>query len=371
MRLDWSKEAIEEYLDTCLKKKKLTDYDYAIINFYDDYLDFHKMKGIYDKQFKDKSKILKKTTIKDILKEIENLVDDYRYLLQVLPKGVSEAFYTQIQELKNLYFYSTELDIKNPRITNQLLCDQSYQVFGSLSSELTKYLDIMYEKRLIKREAGAKKWYQDSCCNYDILNQLGFCYITNDQDSTIESVFNHELAHGITAITNSKVFSTFIYEFPSIYISLYTDMEMYKKTKNSDYLKSYYNYIVYFQKIIINFSILDTISKCGKITKNNIEDMLYKVLTYEITDFKQFSDYILSTNVNLDFVYLYGASCSLHLLEQDLDFAKQAYTNFCLNKYEGIRKFNKNIGINIKDVSYLSDVFNRNSCNIKEMVRKK
>ena len=89
MRLDWSKEAIEEYLDTCLKKKKLTDYDYAIINFYDDYLDFHKMKGIYDKQFKDKSKILKKTTIKDILKEIENLVDDYRYLLQVLPKGVS------------------------------------------------------------------------------------------------------------------------------------------------------------------------------------------------------------------------------------------------------------------------------------------
>jgi len=310
-------------------------------------------------------------TDEEIIKAIEELMDEFKNFIN--DKTIlSIQFKNLIEGLKFLVLDFDYKNIDNSKITSEELVSQSYEIFGGISPSLIKYLDFIYNNNLVKMIL--HKTRENGCCYTDVFNKLGFVFAVNTDYCSSESMINHELAHSIITTTNGEFYYLNyddLMEFNSSFMDVYTDKYLYEKKFDIKYLYSYYNLLSIYKSYIYWFAIMNETSKIkGTLTKEKIEEQLRNNYIYDYKDFNDFGTELLK-NYNLGYiVYLIGACCAFSMFEKDLKDMKRIYTNTFFQEYKSYEDFFKSIDFDYKNPYIALDIFNKETVEVKQMIRK-
>ena len=365
MKLNWDKNLMIEARDNLLKKENLDEYDESLIK---------SLVKFYDRNIDNKvvvSKKQKELTDEEILEEFEYLRAEFIRFV----KSYSFDTTSLINLIEGLKFLAQDyylINVNNKKTTNQDLFDKSYQTFDSISPYLSKCLDYIYEKKLVK--VVSHKTNVTPYCDTDIYNKLGYVFIRKNHDRSLESELNHELGHSIINLTNGEFFykdNSFLSEFDSVFMELYTDRYLYEKGNNIKYLYSYSNTINCLKSMIHSLAIVSEISKIdGDLTKKKIEKQLLRNYDFEIEDFNAFGNSFLPYYKLDHFDYLIGACLSFNLFDKDTKDMKRMFTNSIFNEFNNNDEFFKSVDFDYKNPCFMCDIFNEESSNVKKIIRK-
>ena len=367
MKLDWSRKDMERRLKELEDSKKRDLSTKLNLYFYRNVLSNQQIEKVETKY--------KEQTTEELLNIIKVNTKNFLDLFCKLPQDIRISILTMEDLLKRMYADVDEEKIKKQNLSNQRLFDISYNIYGKISPYFTRVLDYIYKNNLVK--AGNSDIYE-SCCFNESKNNLGYVYMCKNPTDRVmshESTYNHELMHSILATINP-----YFHRFPhleethSIYIGLKTDKILYEETKDPIYLKSEYNYMVYLQRILLDFSIIKDVSFCKKsITLPNIISAYQDVTGYIAIDEEQeesILNYCSSINLSESFGYLLSGICALHLLDQDEELQRRKFIDCSFNPFRTDKEFLKFIGMDLRDPYYMCDVFNKAGCDIKSRIRK-
>ena len=368
MKLDWDKNLMIEKREKLLQKDNLSSDDLEILKFYNFYIDNKvqvKKTNKEDKQNKELSD----------LKKLENERQTFLNYINDPEIGGDNIKYF-IESLKYLALQSDYKHISNNKVTNQDLFDTSYLVFGSLSPYFERFLDYIYQNKLVK----VSKNKVNYCSNtiLDLYNKLGYSSITNYDFSkkinSKEGTFNHELAHSMINTTNGD----FIYkenpdltEFHSMFMSFYTDKFMYDKTNNKKYLYSLYNTLSILKEYIKKIALMNDISKIdGPLTnrklKKEIENNIF-LSSYNIDDI---IDTLLNgRSIYYMIIYLFSSCYVFNLFDKDLNDMKKMFVDSVFNNFSTYEEFLKTIDFDYTDPYIYTNLFIEKDNEIKKMVR--
>ncbi len=361
MRLDWSKKQIEQNLKNINSKRGKSVADKELKNIYKQYLF-----GIQE----DKIDSFEEIKIpKDVMIDaIEDKCIEFATYINLLPEDAQTSIFIVLETLDKMYIDNRCIKISKKSVSNEQLLKQSYDIFNSISPSLIKYLNMLYKNKNVKTTT-TNPLKAESCCFFDETNNQDYVYFSKMvyQFLSEESMYNHELAHAITGVSKTPYLkTTMLSEFHSIYTNLYTDKEIFDKTKNNNYLYSYYNYLKTMQEYLICLSILLKIAK-NKITEKNLRNVsrecLYKNSIKEL--------YQYTTNIDLNcLTYLVSGIAALHLQTMDKEKSNHLFYKTIENPTKNISKFFKLIELNYKDIYYMRDIFNEANCTTLNKIRK-
>ncbi len=364
MKLDWDKKLMIEKRENLLQKDDLNSYDLEILKFYKFYID----KKVEVKKINREDKKNKE------LSDLKKLEKERQVFLNYIndPEIGGDNIKFFIESLKCLALQSDYKNISNSRVTNQDLFDTSYLVYGSLSPYFERFLDYMYQNKLVK----VSKNKVDSQTICDTYNKLGYSLITdNDLDTNSkEGIFNHELAHSMITITNGD----FIYkenpdltEFHSMFMSFYTDKFMYDKTNNKKYLYSLYNTFSILKEYIIKIALMNDISKIdGHLTNRKIKKEIEKNIflsSYNVDDI--FDDLLNGISIYSMIIYLVSSCYALNLFNKDLNDMKKMFVDSVFNNFSTFEEFIKTIDFDYNDPYIYINLFAEKDFEVKKMVR--
>lgn len=383
MILNWDKKQMKTYCQNLRNKKSLTEFDFLAFEFYDTYLNDkysfdYNTKDQYEDELtlQEEDRIVSINEIKDKCKEFKELfIGNYS-------THIYKSFITLLKYAgRTNYGLKQEISVQQKEITDEEFIDQSYQMFGSISSKFNPFLNYIYENKLVKIKKDIDILDEPSFCLPDLHNKVGYVYLNEkEKDSTLESAYNHELMHSLTCNINPKMYQSdspifenfdLINEAHAIYMLFYTNQQLYEKSKDINYIISNYNYINYLQRIIFYFNVIYLISDLKEINQNNIEDVLYNRLNLVIEDFNGFATTIVDESIEKYLKYLFSGLVALHLLEQDFAKSRELFTDSIFNDYKSVNRFLRKIEFNLKDDYYACRLFNRVNCRIEAFIRKR
>ncbi|MDD5980332.1 MAG: hypothetical protein PUC23_04385 [bacterium] len=360
MRLDWDKDIVK----TC--KNNLENLGYndlenlILIDTYNKFL----IGNLDDDSFEEIS-----FNDKEILKIIKEEVIAYKKLIDDLPNKFSNNLINLVDGLKIPNVADFNIDDKT---TDDELYKLSYEIFTDVSEEFKKYLDYIYDNKLVKISNDV--FLDGPCCYVDLYNKKGFVYYPKHIISSRTSSYNHELTHSINTMTNGEFYYNInpdLTEFNSIFMELYSDNFMYNKTKDNMFLYSKYNSLNRFKTDIRNIAIIKSLSEIRP-TKENIICKMKDDFNIDLEDNfnNYFNDILKTLKIEIDYCYLIGLCCSLNLLnncnldEQKSRFMKSFYVNRRKN-------FFRTIDFNIDNNYYMYDILEKEFKKMDSLVRKK
>lgn len=364
MKLTWDKKVIEECKNNLLGKKNITDEELFLVEFYENYLtDFYEE--------------LEEPNLnqKEVLKTLKDEVSNYKLLMTELPKKYKINLLLLMEGLKNDCFNEKERELIDINDTTPIkeLVSLSYEVYNNISDKFNNVLSFIYNNNLV--EVDKENEIDGPVCYCDTYNKMGFVYFPFYDDSSLTSCFNHELAHSIITNLNGDFYIDENYdlsEFHSIFMENYTDRYMYAKTKDNLYLASEYNSLDRFKEEIKALLIISSLSELKKFTKPEIIKKMNNDFNLDITNnFNNFFNNLLNgIDVNLSYLYLLGACCSINLLNKDdLKSVKEKFTKTCFNNITRRKDFFNLIGFYINNDYYMYDILDKEFKNKKELIR--
>jgi len=365
MNFNWDKKLIVECKNNLLNKKNITDEELFLVEFYIDFLtDF--------KEDVEEQRLNQKEII-DILKEE---VANYKKLMVELPKKFKVNLLTLIEGLSKECFNEKErilMDINDSTKTEEFVF-LSHEIYEDISNKFNDVLSYIYNNNLVKIDM--KDNADGPICYCDIYNKKGFVYIPFYNESSFISCLNHELAHSIITYLNGNFYidKNFDFsEFHSIFMENYTDRYMYQKTKDNMYLYSEYNSLDRFKDEIKSLAIISSLSDVKKFTKYEIIKKMNDDFGIDLSDDfnKYFNGIIDRIDIYLNYMYVFGACCSINLLnKEDLNFIKEKFTKTCFNNITRRKDFFNLIGFYINNDYYMYDILNKEFNTKKELIRK-
>lgn len=367
MNFNWDKKTLIKNRDNLIRFAKKNRYNKFMIDFYNQFL----------KENDDECEITFESDNSNFTDEqLLDILEQERYqfegFLSCFPTGLRNNLTVLLESLKFLSICSDDIKLKQKKLSNQDLFDNSYLVYGSISPYFERCLDYIYKHNLVYR-VNENNGTSPMCYN-DLYNKQGFIYYFNIDDYSSFSCFNHELAHSITTLLNGSFFYEkypYLAEFHSIFMEMYTDKYMYDTTSDNHYLISLYNSMQSYKSYISNLAVLFELNKINSdLSVSNVVDRLQNGYGIVVDDFNKWGNQFISElDMENHFIYLISCCYALSVLDKDKEDVRRQFIDSQFNDISTFKQFNKVLDINLSDSFYMCDIFNNASCEVKKRIR--
>ena len=184
----------------------------------------------------------------------------------------------------------------------------------------------------------------------------------NNKSYTRESIFNHEIAHALTAMAKNKFYfdSEVFTEMHSIFMTLYTNNYLYSNTKKEIYINGNINYLNYLNLTINRINYIDIISRLKIINKNTIEKAILKETSMNLIDMDKWIEILSQVDIQESFKYFISGILAMHLLSFDDEKRNFLFKKTMLKNYKDENTLLKDIELNHKDNFFIAELFQNN-----------
>ena len=350
MRLKWDKNRLLECKENIKRIKKSDIFEdiftKELIAMYDALL------GNIKRKDQDEDRIYGIKDLKRITKDYDEYMADYF-------NPVFAKAYTYLLE----YYGKMCLDSKEYRIkqttSDEELLRACYETYLSIDKSFQEQLDFLSTKKQIHVDRNNEIGL-DSRCLCDPYNNTGFVYInTRDTFHTKESIFNHEVAHALVNMSENSFYNEneTYFELHSIFIYLYTNEYMYRKTKNPLYIQGNLNYLNYLMSLINKLNVIDIISNQKIVTEESVIQNIGEKLGLKITDMNYFISALYETDVDTYFTYLLSGVLALQMLSFDEEKGKYLFKKTMYNNYKDEEELLKDLEFDCNDEFSMINLF--------------
>ncbi len=285
------------------------------------------------------------------IKDLKAIIKDYnKYIINSFNPKFAKAYTYLFEYYGKMCSDSKEYKIRQI-ITDEELSKSCYDTYLSIDKSFKDPIDFLHNKKQIHVDRDNELGLS-SRCSCDPYNNTGFSYINmRETFHTKESIFNHEVAHAIGAMSKNSFYrENEIYnEMHSIFMSLYTNEYLYQKTKNPIYLQGNLNYLNYLISLINKLNLMDIISNQKTITTESVIENIRATLGLKITDLSYFISTLCETDTETNFQYLISGVLALQMLSFDEEKQKYLFKKTLYKDYQNEDELLKDIEFNDED----------------------